>query len=91
MKKTSIFLSSIAASMLFSTAVFAEKPEQPPMKNTKIDAALQSCSQTVAKDSKGGLDRQAFDDCMSKKGFKKPEGKGPQGGKPPAQQETTAQ
>ncbi|HBO39335.1 MAG TPA: hypothetical protein DD638_11810 [Pasteurellaceae bacterium] len=78
-----LFKISILALMLSAYANATSNTDinnsSPPKgKNPEIEKALEACHKAVG-DNK---DRSAFDVCMEQKGFKKPEGKGPQG-KPP--------
>lgn len=81
--KNKLLLPTLLSACLFSASSFAEMqmPQggQGMQKNPQIEAALQSCASSTSKDSQGRPDRTAFEACMTAKGFKKPEGRGPGG------------
>lgn len=82
MKKTSTHL-AWAAALGLAYAASCSAQNAPPNgnggKNAALDAAIQACSASVAKDAGGHPDRTAMDACMTAKGFTKPSGPPPGG------------
>lgn len=84
MQKTRTLLAwSAALGLAYATSSSAQNGPQPGGKNAALDAAIQACSASVAKDSSGRPDHTAMDACMTAKGFTKPSGP-PPGSAPPA-------
>lgn len=77
---TLIGLSLCLFSSLSSASESVQQGRPHGEKNAQLEAAMKECATTSGKDSSGRPDRQAFETCMSSKGFKKPEGMPP--GKP---------
>ena len=79
MKTSSIHLAWVAALGLACAASSSAQNAPPSGKNATLDAAIQACSASVAKDAGGRPDRTAMDACMTAKGFTKPSGPPPGG------------
>jgi hypothetical protein len=83
--KTSSTHLAWAAALGLAVAASSSAQNAPPSgnggKNAALDAAIQACSASVAKDAGGHPDRTAMDACMAAKGFTKPSGP-PPGGAP---------
>ncbi len=62
----------------------AENASAPKGKNTALEAALQACASSIAKDGQGRPDMVAMDSCMQAKGFSRPDGPPPGEGQRPA-------
>lgn len=60
-------------------------------RNPAVEAALQECAGSVAKDSNGRPDHEAMRACMSSKGFNPPEHGSHNGGMPPPPQQQSGQ
>lgn len=52
-------------------------PPRPFEANEEFEAAISDCMDTVELDDNGRPDREAMDECMSAKGFERPEGPPP--------------
>ena len=62
---------------LLYAATSSAQNAPPADKNPALDAAIQACAASVAKDTGGHPDRTAMDACMAAKGFTKPSGPPP--------------
>lgn len=72
-----IVLVALAAMRLFFSESKAQSMERTPpaiSENEDFNQAMDECMQTVVVDDKGRPDRDAMDECMSAKGFTRPEG-----------------
>lgn len=67
-----------------NSADAAENASAPKGKNTALEAALQACASSIAKDGQGRPDMAAMDSCMQAKGFSRPAGPPPGEGQRPA-------
>ncbi len=70
MKKILIVFTLLAISTSFACAA----PQGPPA-NDELGKALKECMASASKDSSGHPNRTEVDQCMSEKGFIKPEGR----------------
>lgn len=52
-------------------------PPPPHEKNAEFEQAMKECFESVDLDDDGHPDRDAMDECMSEKGFEKPDGPPP--------------
>lgn len=86
-RKQHLVVTAIAMAALSLAAFAADSATEKRggSRNPEFEAAIQACSNSVAKDSRGGPDRTAMDSCMSAKGFTRPAGPPPgEHGQPPA-------
>ena len=81
MKKILVLLSMCVSVSAFAQTPLMEGGMSHPH-NPAFEAAIQSCKSSVPLGANGHPDHQAFDNCMTSKGFQKPAG-GPPHGQPP--------
>jgi hypothetical protein len=82
-----IFVALGAMRLFFSESKAQSMERKPPVisDNEEFNQAMEECLDSVAVDEKGRPNRTAMDECMSAKGFTRPEGRpGDHGIKGPA-------
>ncbi len=71
MKNRVLFAFLFTFCCLYPVSAFANSDGKTPDKK-ELEAALQSCAESVSQDSNGHPDRKEMDECMKDKGFSPP-------------------